>query len=244
MKKQCPLDKSIQCWPTATCEGTRLLLSPGRDRTVCFFLVFFPANLEVSKRRPSFSVSSCRRKKPNVCLLSPVLTSSLPPLSLSAPPVLVAQFARTALRAAVQRQPQHPQPDQLPWLLPWGVLPAADRADQRDSEPGGQWPLTVCCQGPGVLHSGPKGKGLISFQHYDSHWKDISRKTSPHAMWHESFSTNTRKPVAQLGLHFIRSKPSRWRAGTVHTSMCFTPFYHIHLFRFYFPKQTSGPRAP
>lgn len=112
------------------------------------------------------TIERCRRKKTNVCLLSPVLTSSLPPLSPSAPPVLAvhpvpfAEPTGATLHSAVQWQPQHPQSDKLPRLLQWGVLPAADRTDQRDGEPGGQRSVAVCCQGPGVLHSGPKGKNL------------------------------------------------------------------------------------
>lgn len=107
------------------------------------------------------------RKKPNVCLLSLVFTSSLPPLSQSSAPVLavlLAEPARSALHAAVQRQPQRLQPHQLPRLLSWSVLPAADRPDQRDGQPRGQRPLAVCCQGPRVLHSGPKGKDVISLK--------------------------------------------------------------------------------
>lgn len=110
------------------------------------------------------------RKKPNVCLLSPIFTSNLPPfcpsatLVLAVPPVPVAEPPRTTLHAAVQRQSQRPQLHQLPQLFPWGVLPAADWTDQRDSEPGSQRPVTVCCQGPGVLHSGPEGKTVILFQ--------------------------------------------------------------------------------
>ena len=104
---------------------------------------------------PLFSSSRRHWKKPNVCLLSPVLSSSLPPLSPTAPPALVAW---TALHAAVQRQPQRPKPHQLPQLLPRGVLPAADRTDKRDGQPGGQWPVAVRREGPGVLHSGPEGK--------------------------------------------------------------------------------------
>lgn len=100
-------------------------------------------------------------KKPNVCLLSPILTSSLPPLCPSAPPVLAIHPVWTHLHTAVQRQSQRPQPHQLPQLFPWGVLPAADRTDQRDGEPGGQWPVAVCCEGPGVLHSGSEGRDVF-----------------------------------------------------------------------------------
>lgn len=119
----------------------------------------------IQLKPPLFSVWSHHRKKPNVCLLSPISTSSLSPLPQSSPPfvaVLLAEPARTDLHAAVQRQPQRPQPYQLPQLLPWSVLPAADRTDQRDSEPWGQWPLAVCCQGLGVLHCGSKGKVVVS----------------------------------------------------------------------------------
>ena len=135
-----------------------------------------------SVKPPLFSISRCHWKKPNVCLLSTILTSSLPPLSPSAPPVLdvhpvsVAEPARTALHSAVQRQPQRPQPHQFPRLLPWGVLPAADRTDQRDGEPGGQWPDAVLREGPGVLHCGPEGKGLISYGSHSNHFSPVSTK--------------------------------------------------------------------
>lgn len=122
-EKQCRFDKSTRCWLTATDEDQRFAppaVCPQRSNCAFF--------CQTSLRPPLFGVSRCHWKKPNVCLLSPILTSSLPPLSPSAPPIL-AEHARTALHAAVQRQPQRPQPHQLPWLLPWGVLPAADRTD-------------------------------------------------------------------------------------------------------------------
>lgn len=126
----------------------------------------FPQNsIKASTTRSAFSRP--HRKKPNVCLLSPVFTSSLPPLSQSSPPVLavlLAEPTRSPLHAAVQRQPQRLQPHQLPRLLSWSVLPAADRTDQRDGQPWGQRPLAVCCQGLGVLHRGPKGKDVVSLK--------------------------------------------------------------------------------
>lgn len=148
MKKQCRRDKTKtkHCADSKARSQVRHLVSSDLTHTS--------------------TVERCRRKKPNVCLLSPVLTSSLPPLSPSAPPVLAvhpvpfAEPAGAPVHSAVQRQPQHPQSDKLPWLLQWGVLPAADRTDQRDGEPGGQRSVAVCCEGPGVLHSRPKGKNL------------------------------------------------------------------------------------
>lgn len=158
MKKQCRRDKKEKPQNSAQ----RRLTEGGKD-SPCENLV--SAHLK-EKRLLPFDASRCRRKKPNVCLLSPVLTSSLPPLSPSAPPVLAVhplpftEPAGAPLHAAVQRQPQHPQSDKLPRLLQWGVLPAADRADQGDGQPRGQRPVAVCGQGPGVLHCGPKGKRL------------------------------------------------------------------------------------
>lgn len=171
---------------SADSQEPRLSLS----RADCVFYFFL-------QTPPSFSVSRCRWKKPNVCLLSPVLTSSLPPLSPSAPPVLAVPLAKPAgatLHTAVERQPQHPQSYKLPRLLPWGVLPAADRTDQRDSKPRGQWPVAVCCKGPGVLHSGPKGKGpvvlLASFVSFTPTYAKLSRK-----------ALRIRKRVAVEGQH-------------------------------------------
>lgn len=103
-EKQCHLDINTQCWLTATYEDYRFPLSRVYpQRSSCAFFCKPPL------KPPPFSVSSCRWKKPNVCLLSPVLTSSLPPLSPSAPPVYpvpVAEPAWTTLHTAVQRQPQ------------------------------------------------------------------------------------------------------------------------------------------
>lgn len=77
-----------------------------RDRAV-----LLPASLHWI---PPFSVfSSLNWKKPNVCLLSPVLSSGLPALTPSAPPSL-AGIAWTALPAALQREPQRPKSYQLP----------------------------------------------------------------------------------------------------------------------------------
>lgn len=147
MKKQCRRDKNKTKQKTQ--QQRRL---KGTEPT---------ASSDLTETSP---VERCRRKKANVCLLSPVLTSSLPPLSPSAPPVLAvhpvpfAEPAGAPLHAAVQRQPQHPQSDKLPRLLQWGVLPAADRTDPGDGEPRGQRSVAVRCEGPGVLHRGPKGK--------------------------------------------------------------------------------------
>lgn len=156
-EKQCHFDKKQTVLTHCDWWGSKI--PPPKNLSteiqLCFFLPAFTEN------PPLFSVSRRHWKKPNVCLLSPILTSSLPPLSPSAPPILAV--ARSDLHPAVQRQPQRPQPHQLPQLLPWGLLPSADRIDQRDSEPGSQWPVAVLCQGPGVLYSGPEGKSLISF---------------------------------------------------------------------------------
>lgn len=160
-EKHWHLDENAHCWPATHQDRPS---PPPRAHLRSSDLTWFCKTQ--LKPPPPFSVftSSPRRKKPNVCLLSPVFTSSLPPLSQPSPPVLavlLAEPARCALHAAVQRQPQRLQPHQLPRLLPWSVLPAADRTDQRDGQPWGQRPLAVCCQGPGVLHSGPKGKDVV-----------------------------------------------------------------------------------
>lgn len=151
------LDENTQCWLTTFKDQSfpRLWAYLQRSNITCF--------CKTQLKPPPFSVSRHHRKKPNVCLLTPVFTSSLPPLSQSSSPVF-AEPARTNLHAAVQRQPQRLQPYKLPWLLSWSVLPAADRTDQRDSQPRGQRPLAVCCQGLGVLHSGSKGKGVVSLK--------------------------------------------------------------------------------
>lgn len=128
---------------------------PRRSNITCF--------CKTQLKPPTVQRPTSPSEEPNVCLLSLVFTSSLPPLSQPSPPVF-AEPTRTDLHAAVQRQPQPLQPYQLPRLLPWSVLPAADRTDQRDGKPRGQRPLAVCCQGPGVLHSGSKGKDVVSLK--------------------------------------------------------------------------------
>lgn len=204
---------------SADSQEPRFSLSRGN----CVFYFF----LQTPQRPLSFSVSRGRWKKPNVCLLSPVLTSSLPPLSPSAPPVL-AKPAGATLHTAVERQPQHPQSYKLPRLLPWGVLPAADRTDQRDSKPRGQWPVAVCCKGPGVLHSGPKGKGpwvlLASFASFAPTYAKLSQKALRiRRGWRVAVE-------GQHNAHQHKFWPYLLQSSTV--------------FQVCAPKQTSGPCAP
>lgn len=156
-EKRWHLDENTQCWLRTYKDQSfpRLTAYLQRSNITCF--------CRTQLKPPPFSVSRHHRKKPNVCLLSPVFTSSLPPLSQSSAPDF-AEPTRTNLHAAVQRQPQRLQHYQLPRLLSWSVLPAADRTDQRDGKPWGQRPLAVCCQGLGVLHSGSEGKHVISLK--------------------------------------------------------------------------------
>lgn len=168
VKNTAHLDENTQCWLETHQDPSSPLLRAYLQEIQLHLLPHkTPIKVSTVQR-----FSRHHRKKPNVCLLSPVFTSSLPPLSQSSPPVfavLFAEPARSDLHAAVQRQPQRLQPHQLPRLLSWSVLPAADRTDQRDGQPGGQRPLAVCGQGLGVLHRGSKGKDVVSL-------KRVSRK--------------------------------------------------------------------
>lgn len=104
-EKQCHLDEIRQCWVITTYAYKPL--PPSRSysqRSSCAFFHNPPLKIRL------FRISLCHWKKTNVCLLSPILTSSLSPLSPPAPPVLVAKRARTTLHAAIQWQPQRPQP--------------------------------------------------------------------------------------------------------------------------------------
>lgn len=214
-KEQCHFDKNTQRWLTTTDEDQ----------------IFPLPRACPSVKPPLFSISRCHWKKPNVCLLSTILTSSLPPLSLSAPPVLdvhpvsIAEPTRTAVHAAVQRQPQRPQPHKFPRLLPWGVLPAADRTDQRDGEPGGQWPDAVLREGPGVLHSGPEGKGLISYDSHSNHFSPVSTEV-------KSFPPYTCSRITVCLFSGFSSNTKGSREPPWSADMCSAISYHIHLFRF------------
>lgn len=227
--KQCPLDKNIQCWPTATCEGQRLLLSGGRDRTV-----FFPANLQ-EDHHSTFQVAVGRN-----------------PMSASSPPSLPRAF----LHSLYPHHPSSPSsspspPGPLYTRLSNGSHSIPSPTNSRGSFHGVSFLLqigltreTVNLEASDLSLSAVKDlvcsivdqKVRVSF-HFERTFL-IKPFFPPNIIWHERFSTNTCKPVTQLVLNF------NWRADTMHTSVCFAPFYHIHLFRFYFPKQTSGPRAP
>lgn len=181
----------------------------------------------------------------NVCLLSSVLTPSRPPFSPSASPAL-AYLARTDLPAVVQRQPQCPQPHQLPQLLPWRLLLAADRTDQRDGEPGGHRPHFVGCQGPGVLHSGSKGKNVPKYLFVMKYTPVISvLKVINHAtlsLWSEvkGFPTKVSPRVETWATLSKGRSGSTWWG----TSVCFADSCHIHLLRFCFSKSRHLRRVP